>query len=480
MTIIVKIWEKIRSIFSRGKARNGKESAMDKPHAFEKINVNKKAGELDLISKGRKDAKNGQPPSDSTDFSTTEIEIQGTIGHEKTAAYEEYRKRIGLYESDLSDLKPIGEQVNRMRTAISMQETKFDQLDPDINEVGSKRNDFRHEEAEFAEFREKNELDRPAHSYDTPKKVLWMGIIAVLFLIETMGNTAFLAKGNELGILGAYAEAIVISFVNLGVAFLLGMVAKNAFHNATGRKCVGFLVSILFIIFATFFNLMVAHYREITGTALDEGGQLAIAAFAKNPWGLKDFQSWILFFMGFLFAIISFIDGLFWDDIYPQYGKRHHSFDRKKAEYVEKYEKAKNGLQDANENSNKVLNRISKDILDVPKKYYWTVDEYSRWVRSYKDHLDHLEDAGNGLLNVYQTANREWRKENSPAPERFKESWKMDKTIDEESVPEKLLQSEEDIKNYRVDATDEYDRGKGVLNSKYQQKRSALENVAPN
>ena len=156
MTIIVKIWNKIRSIFSIGKARNGKDSAMNNPHPFEKINVNDKARELNLISKGRKDAKNGQPPSDSTDFSSTEIEIQATIGHEQTAAYQEFRKRIGLYESDLSDLKPIGEQVNKMRTAISMQETKFDQLDPDINEVGSKRNDFRHEEAEFAEFKDKN------------------------------------------------------------------------------------------------------------------------------------------------------------------------------------------------------------------------------------------------------------------------------------------------------------------------------------
>ena len=487
MTIIDKIWDKIRtiidkirSILSKGKAQNGKESAMNNPHPFEKININDKAKELNLISKGRKDAKNGQPPSDSTDFSSTEIEIQGTIGHEQTAADEEYKKRIGLYESDLSDLKPIGEQVNKMRTAISTQETKFDQLAPDINEVGSKRNDFRHEIAEFDEFKGKNNLDRPAHSYDTPKKVLWMGIIAVLFLIETMGNTSFLAKGNELGILGAYAEAIFISFVNLGVAFLLGMLAKNAFHNSKGRKCVGFLVLILFIIFATFFNLMVAHYREITGTALDEGGQLAIAAFVENPWGLKDFQSWILFFMGFLFAIISFIDGLFWDDIYPQYGKRHHSFEKKKEEYEKKYEKVKNELQDENKNANKVLEKISQDIVDVPKKYYWTVDAYSRLIKSYKDHLDHLEDAGNSLLNVYQTANREWRKQNNPAPERFKERWKMDKTIDEESVPERLLQSEEDIKNFREAATDEYNKGKGVLNDKYQKKRSELENVAPN
>ena len=302
----------------------------------------------------------------------------------------------------------------------------------------------------------------------------------MLFLIETMGNTAFLAKGNELGILGAYAEAIVISFVNLGVAFLLGMLAKNAFHNSKGRKCVGFIVLGLFLIFATFFNLMVAHYREITGTALDEGGQLAIAAFAKNPWGLKEFQSWILFFMGFLFAIISFIDGIFWDDIYPQYGKRKHSFDEKKVEYDEKYERAKNGLQDVNNNSNKVLEKISRDIVDVPKKYNSTVDAYSRLVRSFKDHLNHLEDAGNSLLNVYQTANREWRKQSNPAPERFKQCWKMDRTIDDESVPERLLQSEQDIKCFREAATNEYDRGKGVLNSKYQEKRSALEKVAPN
>ena len=487
MTVIDKIWDKIqtiidkiRSIFSKGKAQNGKERAMNNSHQFKKIDINDKARELNLSSKGRRDAKNGQPPSDSTDFSSTEIEIQGTIGHEKTAAQEEYKRRLELYESDLSDLKPIKEQVNKMQTEISTQETKFDQLDPDINEVASKRDDFRHEEAEFAEFKEKNKLDRPPDSYDTPKKVLLMGIIAVLFLIETVGNTSFLAKGNELGLLGAYAEAIFISFVNLGVAFLLGLLAKNAFHNSTGRKCVGFLVFILFIIFATFFNLMVAHYREITGTALDEGGQLAIAAFVENPWGLKDFQSWILFFMGFLFAIISFVDGLFWDDIYPQYGKRHHSFEKKKEEYEKKYEKVKNELQDVNKNANKVLEKIRQDREDVPKKYYGTVDAHSRLIKSYKDHLDHLEDAGNSLLNVYQTANREWRKQNNPVPKRFKDSWKMNKTIDEEGVPERLLQPEEDIEKFSKDAKGEHERGKEILDDKYQEKRSELDNVAPN
>ena len=93
-----------------------------------------------------------------------------------------------------------------------------------------------------------------------------------------------MAKGNEFGLFGAYTEAVVISFVNLGIAFMLGILVTNFNHVHRVRKSMGILTAVVFLAFALFFNLMVAHYRETTGTVLDEGGNSPSPLLARIHW----------------------------------------------------------------------------------------------------------------------------------------------------------------------------------------------------
>ena len=76
------------------------------------------------------------------------------------------------------------------------------------------------------------------------------------------------------------------------------------------------IVLLLGLVFATFLNLMVAHYREYSGEGMlaGAGGEAAIAQLSANPFGLHSFLGWILFLMGFLFFIIAVIDAHTLDD----------------------------------------------------------------------------------------------------------------------------------------------------------------------
>ena len=92
-----------------------------------------------------------------------------------------------------------------------------------------------------------------------------VGIVLVIALIETFGNTALLAKGNELGILGAAVEALVLAVLNVGFAWLSAVYAWRAMNRISlGRKAVGFILAVMHLVLAIILNLGIAHYRDIS------------------------------------------------------------------------------------------------------------------------------------------------------------------------------------------------------------------------
>lgn len=443
---------------------------------FEKINTNKMARDLHLRELGEESAKQELPSLDSTYLDSTEEKIVGVIENSQTSARQRCMSEIKTYGERLSKLN-FREQLGAIDSEIRKKRSEFDQqVEKATRELVPEQEDLKNKQNDLEQFKEDNSLKRRAHPYDLPWKVLSLGIIAVLFLIETIGNTSFLAKGNELGLLGAYTEAIVISFVNLGIAFLLGRLAKNVVHIHWNRKFVGFFVAMVFITFAILFNLMVSHYREITGTALDEGGQLAIAAFGENPWGLKDFQSWILFFMGFLFAIISFIDGLFWDDIYPGYGEYARLSKDQEEHYKEKYEEHEKELKNTFDVAVENLGKIKQKIVGYGEEHDSILDGHRRFIKSFEDHLGHLEHAGNSLLNTYRAANRDMR--DGEAPERFKIPWKMVRMPIDTSLP-KAVMTREEVSKIIDEGETKVDKGINDLQKKYDESRRELRRLSP-
>ena len=86
---------------------------------------------------------------------------------------------------------------------ISKKQTEFNQkADEAKDELRQEQKNFIAREEDLKQFKKQNDLDRELHAPSGAKKVLLAGVIALLFLIETIANTSFLAKGNELGLLG--------------------------------------------------------------------------------------------------------------------------------------------------------------------------------------------------------------------------------------------------------------------------------------
>ena len=443
---------------------------------FKKINTDKIVRDLRIIEEAEDNAKQGQPPLDSADLDSKEREVVGYIESAQSQARQICSDELNIYEERLIKLN-FRERLIDIDLEISKKQTEFNQkADEAKDELRQEQKNFIAREEDLKQFKKQNDLDRELHAPSGAKKVLLAGVIALLFLIETIANTSFLAKGNELGLLGAYTEAIVISFLNLGIAYLFGRLATNCVHIRWIRKFVGIFVAIGFIVLTIFLNLMVAHYREITGTVLDEGGRLAFAAFSENPLGLKDFQSWILFLMGCLFAIISFIDGIKWDDLYPGYGKHARLAREAEEEYIEIYNEHQESLTSTFKEAFKEQERMKKEIVEHKNLHHSLLNRHQHLIKSFEDHLDHLESAGNTLLMIYREANSAMR--DGESPERFKKPWTMKRKQKAKRLLD-IIPTHEEMLKIISEVEAKVSDGIEALQKNYDKNRRELSPLAP-
>ena len=445
---------------------------------FEKIATNKVAEELHIVEDSQRNARRGRPALDSAedDLDPTERKVIGLIESAQAQAQQVCESELKTYRDRLVALD-FREQLSSIEIETAKQRAEFDQhVDKAIVELSREQQDLRRKKEDLQQFKDQNGLNREPQPRGWDDKIFNIGFIALLFLIETFGNASFLAKGNEFGLFGAYIEAVVISFVNLGIAFLLGILVTNFNHIHWSRKVVGIASAVVFIGLALFFNLMVAHYREITGTVFDGGGKLAIATFGENPLGLGDFQSWLLFLMGFLFAIISFIDGILWDDRYPGYAKCAHAFAKADEAYNALYQVCLKGLKKTSDEAVQALEDIKQNVLLAGRQHDSIIDDHRRLIKSFDDHLEHLEHAGNHLLKLYRDTNRAMR--DGEAPERFKKPWRIVRTPIDTSLPKAMLTREE-ILEITSAAKIKIDNGVRELHNQYDMGSEELRPLAP-
>jgi hypothetical protein len=88
-------------------------------------------------------------------------------------------------------------------------------------ELGPKRENYIAYRDELSDFRTRNKLRRIARH----KSSRWttLGLLAVLVGVESALNGVFFAKGSDFGLLGGVVVAVAISFINVIVAFFVGL-----------------------------------------------------------------------------------------------------------------------------------------------------------------------------------------------------------------------------------------------------------------
>lgn len=420
----------------------------DHPHmyhpsilSFLQLDVSKIAKDLRLSERGQERGQRNQPASDDEAFDVVENEVLELIEGEVRKAHAILLDDLTAYAQRLHALDLEGrfaaieaaamDGISAFRSEVSRGQDRLSSLGRRLTELEQELLDFRHAAG----------LKRTAHYPPVYGRILGWGLIAVLFLLEIAGNTYFLAKGSVYGLIGGFAEAAIIAFLNIALSMIFAHFGlRQLWHRAVVRKIIGTLSLVLWVAFAVLFNLLVAHYREAAGAFLEGGGSVALQALKTNPLGLADFQSWVLFGIGAVFAFIALVDALSLDDLYPFYGKLDRTVERVRAIYAAERDELIADLEDIKSDTIKAMQEAKDDLAKRRGEHASILESRSRAIRIYEQHVNTLERAGNTLLAIYREANRAVR--NDKGPERFSRNWTVARPPVEAGPPAATLPAE--------------------------------------
>ena len=185
-------------------------------------------------------------------------------------------------------------------------------------------------------FKKTNGLIRDA-DYPESQIFQWAVIIALL-VTESILNSYFFAQGSDLGLLGGFLQAFLISIANIGSALLMGAYIlpwknhiqtdenDNPLEKWSMQKSIAVIAIPFYCILIFTFNLAVAHYRAQLEIQPIKAVINAMTTMAASPFGIGNFEAWVLCLMGLLFSSFALIKGYTSDDSYPGYGKMTRAY----------------------------------------------------------------------------------------------------------------------------------------------------------
>jgi len=177
-------------------------------------------------------------------------------------------------------------------------------------------------------FRRTHDLQRPAKYRESPW--LFGATLLGLLVLESLANAFLLRRVSEQGWLGGVVLAALISAVNIGLGVAAGSVGWRLIgHRFLTPRLVGWAIALLCHTLALFWNLFVAHFREVVeqnAIAAQQAGTFDYAGTAANTlahiqsqgfFGLQTLLSWGLLFIGLGVHLYSAKEG--WDDMADRY-----------------------------------------------------------------------------------------------------------------------------------------------------------------
>ena len=263
-------------------------------------------------------------------------------------------------------------------------------------------------------------------------------ILFAIAVAESILNASLLAQGNQLGLLGGWTEAVLISLINAGfLAAFSAALFRQTVHVSGTKRWFGRLGLLVLLVAAVVFNLILAHYRNaLSGDTPESAASIAWITFTSDPLALGDVRSLMLFLIGLSVWLFSTYEWLKMDDIYPGFG----AVSRKHREAIQDFGGYKQWLiHEQLENLKNQINEVLIEFTEKAANAEVTDTEIRRSLdalnKRYVETQNSVIEAINYMLKIYRESNEARR--DSEAPPHFAVDWKPATTIDTEPSPEK-------------------------------------------
>ncbi|QRM35447.1 hypothetical protein [Microvirga sp. VF16] len=395
--------------------------------AFPDINPDRIARDLDLGREARTRGERNEPPFESDSMDEIELRVVDRIETHRNSAHDSMSEELRVYDQRLGALD-FQERFNTIRTAAPAAVDEFmAEAMQGRNELFVRRRHVWECEVERDDFKATHRIKRVSQQAEGGLLTFKISVLFMLAFIEVVMNGSFLQKGNAGGLIGGIVEAIGFALLNVvgsyGIAWG-GMRRIN--HRHWFSKLFGLASIIFYVGFVLILNLALAHYREVSGSLLEEGGREVVTRMMTNPFGLADMKSWLFGAMGVVFSLGAVVDALLTFDPYPGFGPLEKRMKAAHADYRRLYERLVGNLEVIRDRAIDSMSEASHDLALRRSEYDAILQGRSRLFQLFASHQNNLERAANTLLATYRETNGRHRAKET-VPERFRRPYTMDR-----------------------------------------------------
>ncbi len=379
---------------------------------FQSVDTDRALKNLKIKESAIEDGERDTPNSDEKNIGSNELKIYQFIATETSQRKQQVNENILSYDRAIAVIN-IQDKFEEAENLGKLTKHKIESIvQEDKNRLVDSKDKFQELEKDYKKFRTDNNI---TYVPDIKLSYLWAtGILLAILLIETILNGIFFAKGSPYGILGGTMYALLIAFVNIAIAWGLGRFICNKNHIKKRLKTIGSMAVLGVMFWLTAYNLFVAHYRQQLDVDIKNAGTLAAKAFFESPFALNDFGSWVLFFVGLVFGFIACIDGYYWDDPYPGYGKLYKRMEQAKKDW----HKDQNGTMERLENLKlkqldkftEMQSAVKSDVNSLQD----VVGQKKTLITNFENNIEQIESSCKILIKMYREINMDYRKEDPP------------------------------------------------------------------
>jgi len=373
------------------------------------------AGTLDTLRQaGWASGHSNAPAQGVSEFDETERGIinsfQTHLNQFQERGYDILVEIVRVIDEQASRcIDPDFQQFERdTRTRIVKLKQKM--LQPLQDAYAAERRSFR----DLQYFKARNNLRREPSYPDS--HIFTFAILLAILMAESFANSYFFAQGSELGLLGGWIQAFLVSMVNVFVPFLAGLlILRHLQTHSHIVKVFAMAGTGLFGILIFTFNLGAAHYRDLLESMGYTAHTQIVERIQANPFGLQSFDSYMLLLIGLAISALSTYKGFYFDDPFPGYGKRHRQYESRRKQFVKLRDDLNGQLNDLiDRDMSELENRMQSHSSEIAKlsKYHADFENIRGFIL---DRSKRFQEWMHQALEIYRSANREVRTVPEPA-----------------------------------------------------------------
>lgn len=358
--------------------------------------------DLKIEQRVERDVKAGIPEVDRRNHTESEESLRAYVVREVIGRVHENRQ--SELDKELADRSEVDirQLFQELKNAESLAEKKVGgRLANLISGLKRSAQDYSALRMDLEIFRHRNGLTREAEYRES--KLMHYSVIFFIVILETMLNAFFLSRGSELGLIGGFFQAFIISLINLGFAAILAVLLRNCFHLNLVRKAFAAVTFAAILTLAVVFVLGVGHYREALEQDPFTASQLAISHLRAQPLAIDDFNSWIMVVVSGIALMLLCAKIFVVDDRYPGYTAITRRMRNLQLAWGETYEDAIESINGMADELHELLAEKEKTLRAQFIQFKASIERSEEIHRHYQEDIVRAQGLLDELVRYYQS-----------------------------------------------------------------------------